>query len=86
MKENFWSLPDIEDASAVCLQDLSYQCAVLEEELRAVAEALPDAQRAVIEDYIAFRDTKEVESVKAALCFNERQAKKAKSKTDFTPL
>ena len=61
-----------------CLQDLGYQCAILEEELQAVAETLPVSQRAVIEDYIAFRNTMEVASIRAAIQFGERQVRMEK--------
>lgn len=76
MNESFYPSPEAEESQQVYLQDLGYQCAVLEEELRTVAETLPAAQRAVIEEYIAFRDTLEVESIRAAIRFGERQAKR----------
>ena len=66
----------MEERQSLYLQDLGHQCAVLEGELRTVAETLPAAQRAVIEEYIAFRNTMEVESIRAAIRFGERQAAK----------
>lgn len=86
MKGSFLPLTDVEERQSVYLQDLGYQCAVLEEQLRTVAEGLQATQRAVIEEYIALRDTKEVESVQAALRLAEQRGrKKAKSaKKDFT--
>lgn len=76
MKENVYPSPGAVGRQPLYLQDLGYQCAVLEEEIRTIAETLPAAQRAVIEEYITFRDTMEVESIRAAIRFGERQARK----------
>lgn len=80
MDDGFYPSLEVEERQPLFLQDLGHQCAVLEEELRAVAETLPAAQRAVIEEYIAFRDTMEVESIRAAIRFGERQSKKKMDK------
>lgn len=80
MDDGFYPSLEVEERQPLFLQDLGRQCAVLEEELRAVAETLPAAQRAVIEEYIAFRDTMEVESIRAAIRFGERQSKKKMDK------
>ena len=76
MNASFDPSPEAEERQQLYLQDLGYQCAVLEEELRTVAETLSAAQRAVIEEYIVFRDTMEVESIRAAIRFGERRARK----------
>lgn len=76
MNASFDPSPEAEERQQLYLQDLGYQCAVLEEELRTVVETLSAAQRAVIEEYIAFRDTMEVESIRAAIRFGERRARK----------
>ena len=80
MDDGFYPSLEVEERQPLFLQDLGRQCAVLEEELRAVAETLPATQRAVIEEYIAFRDTMEVESIRAAIRFGERQSKKKMDK------
>lgn len=76
MDDGFYPSLEVEERQPLFLQDLGRQCAVLEEELRAVAKTLPARQRAVVEDYITFRDTLEVESIRAAIRFGERQAKR----------
>ncbi len=76
MYKNLPPLPMEEENHSAYLQDLGFQCATLEEELRSVAETLTVTQRAVIEDYIAFRNILELESIQAAIRYGERRAKK----------
>ncbi len=73
MNEKFCPLSGAEERQSLHLQELGYQCATLEEELLSVAESLPATQRAVIEEYIALRNMLEVESIRAAIRFGERQ-------------
>lgn len=54
------------------LQDLAEQCAVLEEQVRQMAENMPVQKRHLIEDYIAMRDDLEVQSVRKAIRFGKR--------------
>ena len=69
---DFYQMPTIGDYEDLHLLTLSENCARLEEQLRAMAETLPEHQRQLIADYIGARDDLEVETFKAALRWGKR--------------
>ena len=58
---------DIEKAADLDLLALSEQCAVLEEQVYALAARLPKADRHLLQNYIDSRNDLECEALKAAL-------------------
>lgn len=68
---DLYALPDDGNQQEIYLQDLSLQCAHLEERVRHSMESMPISQRQLLEDYIAVRDELEFQSVKRALRFGK---------------
>lgn len=69
--KDLYTIPERVAEQECYLQDLSEQCAVLEERVRSIAQTLPWKQQAVIEDYLQIRDELEVQSVKVAMKFGK---------------
>ena len=69
---DLYTLPEKKDVQEIYLQDLSIQCANLEERVRYLMESMPIQQRQLLENYIAARDELEFQSVKRALRFGKR--------------
>ena len=55
----------------IYLQDLSEQCARLEEQVRAIASLLPPKEQQIIEAFLDIRDELEFQSVKVAMQFGK---------------
>ena len=72
---DLYQLPDIAEYEDVHLLTLSENCAVLEEQVYAIAKTLPERKRQIIEAYISARDDLEVETVKTALRWGKRHYK-----------
>ena len=64
---DIYNLPNINEYEDISLLSLSESCAVLEEQVRAIAHTLPETERQIIEAYISTRNNLEVETVKTAL-------------------
>ena len=64
---NLYRLPNIQEYADLNLLSLSEMCASLEEQMYALAKALPEKDRQIIDAYICARNDLEVESVKTAL-------------------
>lgn len=72
---DLYRLPNITEYEDVHLLTLVDNCAVLEAQVCAIAQTLPDEKRQVIEDYISTRNDLEVETVKVALRWGKRHYK-----------
>ncbi len=72
---DLYNLPDIEKYEDIHLLTLSESCAVLEEKVYAIAKALPDSKRQVIEAYISTRNDLEFETYKVALRWGKQHYK-----------
>ncbi len=70
--QDFYKLPTIADYEDLHLLTLSENCAVLEEQVYAIAKDLPAKKRQIIEAYISSRNDLEVETFKAALRFRKK--------------
>ena len=70
-----YRLPNIEKYEDVHLLTLSENCAALEEQVYAIAEALPEKKRQIIERYINLRNDLEVETLKTALRWGKHHYK-----------
>ncbi len=68
---NLYTIPDTVVEQEIYLLDLSEQCAVMEERVRAIARSLPSKQRAIIEAFLDIRDELEFQSVKTAMKFGK---------------
>ena len=69
---DLYTLPEKIDIQDVYLQDLSAQCAYLEEQVLHLMESMPTQQRQLLENYILTRDELEFQSIKKALRFGKR--------------
>ena len=69
--KNLYTIPEQVVEQDIYLLDLSEQCAVLEERVRALACTLPPEQRALLEDFLNVRDELEFQSVKTAMKFGK---------------
>ena len=72
---DLYKLPDIKKYEDFHLLTLSENCAVLEEQVYAIAKTLPDRKRQIIEAYISTRNDLEVETVKTALRWGKHHYK-----------
>ena len=70
--QNLYELPNIREYEDVHLLTLSENCAVLEEQLYALAKDLPAKHRHIIEAYISTRNDLEVETFKTALRWGKK--------------
>ena len=68
---DFYTIPENVVHQNIYLEDLSEQCAVMEERVRTIAKELPVRQRAVIEDYLNIRDELEFQTVKADMQYGK---------------
>ena len=69
--KDLYTIPDHVVPQDIYLLDLSEQCAVLEERVRALARTLPTEQRCTIEAFLDIRDELEFQSVKIAMKFGK---------------
>lgn len=72
---DLYRLPNIAEYEDIHLLTLSESCAVLEEQVYAIAQVLPERKRQVIEAYINARNDLEVETFKTALRWGKRHYK-----------
>ena len=72
---DLYMLPDIEKYEDIHLLTLSEHCAILEEQVYVIANALPEKNRQVIESYISARNDLEAETFKTALRWGKQHYK-----------
>jgi len=72
---DLYKLPNIKDYEDIHLLTLSEHCAVLEEQVYAIANNLPEKKQYIIEEYISTRNDLEVETVKTALRWGRKYYK-----------
>ena len=78
MNENIWDLyrlPNVREYAEMDLLSLSEVCTKLEEQVCAIANALPENHRQIIKAYISARNDLEVETVKTALRWGKQHYK-----------
>ena len=68
---DLYTIPERVVPQDIYLLDLSEQCAVLEERVRALAQSLPEDQRQTIEAFLEIRDELEYQSVKTAMAYGK---------------
>ena len=68
---DLYRIPERVVPQDIYLLDLSEQCAVLEERVRALAQSLPGDQRQTIEAFLELRDELEYQSVKTAMAYGK---------------
>lgn len=64
---DLYTLADKELSPQIYLQDLSEQCANMEQKVRKIMEKLSRSDRLVLQGYIDLRDELEYQSVKVAM-------------------
>ena len=69
--KDLYTIPSHVVEQDIYLLDLSEQCSVLEERVRAIAQTLPLKQREMIEDFLKTRNELEFQSVKVAMQFGK---------------
>lgn len=69
--KDLYTIPERVVAQELYLLDLSEQCTVLEERVRAIARKLPGEERMTIEDFLELRDELEFQSVKVAMRYGK---------------
>ena len=69
--KDFYTIPERVVHQDIYLQDLSEQCAVMEERVRTIAQGLPERQRMIIEDFLNIRDELEFQTVKVAMQYGK---------------
>lgn len=69
--KDFYTIPERVVHQDIYLEDLSEQCAVMEERVRRIAEELPELQRMIIEDFLNIRDELEFQTVKVAMRYGK---------------
>lgn len=72
---DLYRLPNIGEYEDLDLLTLSEQCAVLEDQVYAIAKSMPAYKRGIIEEYIQTRNNLEVETFKTALRWGKRHYK-----------
>ena len=72
---DLYKMADIADYEDIHLLTLSEHCAVLEEQVYAIARNMPETQRYILEAYIHTRDDLETETFKTALRWGKRHIK-----------
>ena len=72
---DLYKLPNIADYEDLHLLTLSEHCAVLEEQVYAIARSMPETQRHILEAYIHTRDDLETETFKTALRWGKQHIK-----------
>ena len=72
---DLYKISNTDNYQDVHLLTLSEQCALLEEQVYALAKDLPAKKRHIIEDYISMRNDLEYETVKTALRWGKRHYK-----------
>lgn len=70
--KDIYTIPERVLEQDIYLLDLSEQCAVFEERVRNIAQALPEDQRQTIEVYLDLRDDLEFQSVKVAMQYGKQ--------------
>lgn len=73
--KDLYHLPDIGKYEDINLLTLSNECAVLEEGVFSIANALPEKERGIIEAYISARNDLEFETYKTALRWGKQHYK-----------
>ena len=68
---DIYRIPERVVPQDIYLLDLSEQCAVLEERVRALAHSLPEDQRQTIEAFLDLRDELEYQSGKCAMAYGK---------------
>ena len=69
--KNLYTIPERVVVQDIHLLDLSEQCAVLEDRVRAIARRLPQRERMTIEDFLDLRDELEFHAVKVAMQYGK---------------
>ena len=69
--KDLYTIPNQVMEQDIYLLDLSEQCAVLEEQVRTLAQTLPPKQRSTIEAFLDIRDELEFQTVKVAMKFGK---------------
>ena len=70
-RKDLYTIPEHVLPQDIYLQDLSEQCARLEEQVRAIASLLPPKEQQIIEAFLDIRDELEFQSVKVAMQFGK---------------
>ena len=73
--EDLYHIPNIADYEDTCLQTLRENCEVLENQIRELADRLPEHDRQIVEAYLDVRDELEFQSVKTALRWGKQHYK-----------
>lgn len=71
---DIYRLPNIEEYEDVHLLTLSEYCASLEEQVYAIAQALPEQEQQTIQAYMDARNDLELETVRVALRWGKRSS------------